>query len=259
MPDMPLVVSEKSLKSILGLEKDIEYFFRVASPRAVPIAMRKVRGTMKSNITTAVWNDSKSQPLITSQGIMLTEGRTKAKLRRGTVGRRTFITNPKVLNSKTGETSMTVKGYVKPIPAASALAVRSRPKGESKTISTLKGRYLNKKTPGPRAKNQTPTQGGVKIRGLTMRNAFIQITTKSNSVQIFTRMQQKTWRPGKSGWKVKPGTNQSHLRMPYDVVKIFIEDLFNKHFYKQVEKTMNDRYEIEYERALGVAARRLAR
>lgn len=251
MPEASFGIAPSFFKELLSLETDMEYLTRVAGPRANVMALNKVKVTMRKNLTNAIWASTKTAaPLITAQGIMIPSGSAKAKLKRGTILRRVYIRPATIKRDSIG-----VKGYVNPIPAASALATTKMVEGKKRNI--LKGSYKYKHTPGKRAKDQTVKRGGVRIKGITLTNGFVQISSKNNTVQIYTRMQEKTWRPGKSGWKVPPGSVQTHLRMPYDVVKIFIEEAFNKNFHPQIQRTMEERYELEYFRALGTTAGRI--
>lgn len=108
-----------------------------------------------------------------------------------------------------------LRGYAKPMPVISI-------------VSGRKGQFVSRK-----AGRRRSGLGGVKIGGLFMQNAFVNVVRRSQTVHILRRQQKATWAGSK--------------RLPIDVVKIEIEPAFNRHFIPAVEQKLKSDYQKEFD------------
>jgi hypothetical protein len=226
------------IRALLRLESDLEYFERVAGPKARVRALNRLRVTMKARVARELWQNLRYLPLVDSKGRKIREKNIRTGVKLKHIRDRIFTSQA---NKRRPFTRLIV--YTTPIPA---IRLTSSSKGGT---TTTKGQFMKRKG-GRRAAGRSSKLGGLSIGGVIMPNAFIQFSKRNQTFHVFRRNQRATWLPGKSGWDVKPGSNQFGLRHSYDTVKFDIHEAANKHTAAAVEKVVQERAALEYNRAL---------
>lgn len=230
-------------RNIYTIETNMNYLAEVATPRAVIMALNRVRTTIKSEVSKKVWAKSKHLPMVDSQGRRIFSIGTKpvkTGIKLNHIRRRVFVSRAK--KTKPG---IRIIGYIQPIPLAS---LTTRMKGGG---TALKGQQVKRKSSKKRS-----TRGGIKIGTAMYPNHFLQFIRRNQVFHIFHRKQKKTWKDGKSGWGRAPGTTQED-RAPYDISFIDLEKPFQKHFVPTIEKVANERLKLEFDNALSVTMTRI--
>lgn len=213
----------------------MEYFERVAGPRAVVRALNQLRRTARSEVVKSVFSQLRYLPLVDSKGRKLREKKIRTGVKQKMIRDRVFTSAP---NRRRPYSKLTA--YTTPIPA-----IRLTSQQTKGGATAVKGKFIQRKTTRRRS-----TIGGLSVGGVVLPNAFLQISQKNKTVHVFRRNQFPTWLPGKSGWNAKPGSNQRGLRHSYDVVKFDVHEAFLKHTYPTVSRVVQQRAQLEYNRAL---------
>jgi len=251
---------DPGIKTLLGLETDLEHFYRVTGPRAVVMTLNRLRKKIRTDVTNKVWQDARYLPLVDSKGRKVGNKKISTGVKRDLVFRRVHTGK-----ATRHYASTKITGYVKDIPLTS-LGVYTR-KTNMRTLTT-KVHY--RKTVGKRAKVQQSTLGGMTIGGQFLIGAFIQATGGSGfsgpSVHAFRRdnpnAKKATWQKGHHGWSQKKGDPSGGLgkvppRAPYSVLKVNLKTSFDKHFVPTVAKTVEDNWSKEHARSLTQVANRI--
>lgn len=229
--------TKATLRRFFKLQTDMEYMEEVAGPRALTAALNRVRRTVVSKTAKKVWEDSKAGSYIVDyKGNKLLAYKVKLPIRKKHISGRIFSSK-----AKRGKPYTRITGYISPIPLIS-LTNKNKSGG-----TTFKGSQTKTKAATPKRPAQV---GGIKVGSTNIPEAFLQLVHKDTLLHIFLRKQAKTWRPGASGWRVKPGDPQGHLRLPYEVAKVELETSFRTHFGPTIEEVASERLPIEYDRAL---------
>lgn len=237
MADAMFNFGEPGIKALFKLETDIEYFERVAGPRAAVAAINKMRTTIKTRVSRAVWEEARAGKIVDSRGIPWGgySGRPAVKLAHI---RKRVYTSKATRNRK----HVKVTGYINNMSLMSLTSTR-------KGVTAVRGR-VHKKT------RRKGSISGVTVGGVKLEGGFIQHVQNKQQVLVFKR-KGKTWMPGQYGWNYPPGSNQKGARAPYDVVKLDLETPFKKNFHSTVFKVVKERGQLEYERALVAVGGRL--
>lgn len=238
-------ISPETVKKWFALETDMEYLEKIAGPKASVAALNKMRVTIVHRTARKVWEDSKSAYIVDFQRNKLMPGKVKTNIKLNHVKQRIYS------SKVTRKASYTrISGYIEPIPL---ISLNARLKGGAGTI--FKGQQTHAKGATPKKGAQT---GGIKIGSTNIPGAFLQLANKKRNLHIWMRKTDKTWKPGKYGWGREPGTTQAD-RMPYEVAKLDLKPAFDQHFEKTIEEVVEERSQIEYERALAATAARILR
>lgn len=227
--------NDPGLKALFRLESDLEFLERVAGPQARVAALNKLRITIRSRVTKRIFAESKMLPVVDSKGRKILDPDVQIK-----TGLKQFHIRDRVRTSKASRfrpyTNASV--FIRPIPLRSLhKRVPKKEGGGTKLQGTVVRKTARRKT------------GGIKIGTTMFPRMFVQYVGKSQGFQIFARKQEKTWKPGTYGWGRPPGTTGKD-RMPYDVPKFNLQPIAQKHFEPTVIQVLQERSQLEFDRAL---------
>lgn len=230
-------LGEPGIKALFNLESDLEYLERVAGPRAAVAAINKLRVTIKSRTARKVWADAKTAKVVDSKGRPWAGASGKAAVKLKHIRKRIYSSR-----ATKNRRYVTVSGYMRDISLVSLSTT-------SKGVTSTKGRQHK----GTKRKGSI---SGITVAGVKLQGGFLQHVQNKQQIHVFKR-KGKTWMPGHYGWDYPPGSDQKGARAPYDIVKLRIEDSFQKNFQPTIVEVVKERGQLEYNRALVAVGGRL--
>lgn len=239
------------------LEGMLDYLTEYHGNDAVRLAINEVARKCKTNLVKAIASEPLNQALRGQFAGQRLPRLPALYARQKDVRPLIYVRGARKKNYQPGEMqTATMIGYANDIPAI-RLATRKIRGGGGDTLA--KGGITHTSTHGSTGrKRRKPTVGGIKIGSTVLPDAFINIARYNNQVHIMRRTTEKTWRPGRSGWKAyRQGKRAARQdRMPIGVVRYDIKTPMSKKMGPVVQFTVAVNAQDSYDRAMNALINR---
>ena len=229
MVDSVIVHNHREWEKLDGLLQGLYDHFE---NDAVRIGMNKVAAKCKTNLVRAIAGEPLQQSLAGAFREQQLPRLPPVKVRNKDVRPLIYVRAMKKKHFDSNEKqSATILGYANDIPAIRIATTKRQAKTGGGSIA--KGGITHTATHGKPRKGSRPgtkgrklkkaTQGGIKINGVVLEDAFINVARYNKQVHIFRRMTPKTWKDGKHGWGHDKDKAEVRLRARTGVVRYDIK------------------------------------